>query len=107
MFACVARFARSVRWWQGIGPERPAQVLALAFAAAIGVGTLLLMPPVSTANSAAGAASFVTALFTATSAVCVTGLIVVDTAAYWSGFGQGVIIAPIQVGGLGIMTAPS
>lgn len=107
MFACVARFARSVRWWQGIVPERPAQVLALAFAAAIGVGTLLLMLPVSTANPAAGAASFVTALFTATSAVCVTGLIVVDTAVYWSGFGQGVIIALIQVGGLGIMTAAS
>jgi trk system potassium uptake protein TrkH len=48
-----------------------------------------------------------TALFSATSAVCVTGLVVVDTPTYWSGFGQVVILVLIQVGGFGIMTLAS
>ena len=52
-------------------------------------------------------AALLTALFTATSAVCVTGLIVVDTPVYWSAFGQVVILAMIQVGGFGIMTLAS
>ncbi|MBP0446564.1 TrkH family potassium uptake protein [Roseomonas sp. SSH11] len=60
------------------------------------------MLPVS--RSGEGAASFLTALFTATSAVCVTGLIVVDTPVYWSVFGQVVILVLFQVGGFGIMT---
>lgn len=64
-------------------------------------GTLLLMLPIS--KTGPGGASFVEALFTATSAVCVTGLTVVDTPTYWSGFGQMVIMLLIQVGGLGIM----
>ena len=59
------------------------------------------------ATKAPGSASFVTALFTATSAVCVTGLIVVDTPTYWTQFGQIVILGLIQVGGLGIMTLAS
>jgi len=80
----------------------PTQVLALGFAAIILIGTLLLMLPVAT-KSGKGA-DFLTALFTATSATCVTGLVVVDTKTYWSVFGQIVIMLLIQVGGLGIMT---
>ncbi len=73
----------------------------LGFAAAIAVGTALLMLPI--ARVGPGGASFVEALFTATSAVCVTGLIVVDTPVFWTGFGQVVILVRIQLGGLGIM----
>ncbi|NNG66824.1 TrkH family potassium uptake protein [Caldanaerobacter subterraneus] len=80
----------------------PTQVLALGFATIILIGTLLLMLPVAT-KSGEGA-DFITALFTATSATCVTGLVVVDTETYWSTFGQIVIMLLIQVGGLGIMT---
>ena len=76
-----------------------------AFAVAVAVGTGLLMLPI--AREGPGSAPLVTALFTATSAVCVTGLIVVDTPVYWSGFGQVVILALIQVGGFGIMTLAS
>lgn len=80
----------------------PARTLALGFAGAIAIGTALLMLPVSTASGRGG--GFLESLFTATSATCVTGLIVVDTATYWTPFGQVVIAALIQVGGLGIMT---
>ena len=66
-------------------------------------GTLLLMLPVARAGP--GAAPFLTAAFTATSAVSVTGLAVVDTATYWTGFGRGVILALIQLGGFGIMSS--
>jgi potassium uptake TrkH family protein len=83
----------------------PARTVVVAFAAVILGGTLLLALPVSSAGS--GATGVVTALFTATSAVCVTGLAVVDTGTYWSGFGQGVILALIQVGGFGIMALAS
>lgn len=82
--------------------RHPARLLPLAFMAAIVIGTALLMLPISRAGS--GSAPPLTALFTATSAVCVTGLIVVDTPVYWSGFGQGVILALFQVGGFGIVT---
>jgi trk system potassium uptake protein len=85
--------------------RHPAQVLVGAFAAAVAVGTLLLLLPVSRAGE--GGAPLVTALFTATSAVCVTGLVTVDTATYWTPVGQGVILALIQVGGFGIMTMAS
>lgn len=85
--------------------RHPAQVIAFAFAGAVLVGAVLLMLPVS--RSGDGSASFITALFTAASAVCVTGLVTVDTATYWSGFGQVVILALIQVGGFGIMTMAS
>ncbi len=88
-------------------PQHPAKVLALGFAAAIAIGTGLLMLPVAVADPAAGMPTWEEALFTATSAVCVTGLIVVDTPVYWSGFGEAVIAAGIQLGGLGIMTAAS
>ena len=88
----------------GVGAH-PARVIATAFAAAVVVGTALLMLPVSRAGE--GRADLLTALFHATSAVCVTGLATVDTGTYWSGFGQGVILLLIQVGGLGIMTLAS
>lgn len=77
----------------------------MAFGAAILLGTALLMLPI--ARSDPGGAPFVTALFTATSATCVTGLITVDTPVYWTGFGQAVVLILIQVGGLGIMALAS
>ena len=80
----------------------PGQVVAVAFAGAIGVGTLLLSLPWAVTGGRTSAP--MDALFTATSAVCVTGLTVVDTSTYWSTFGQVVIMLLIQVGGLGIMT---
>lgn len=83
--------------------SHPAAVLVLAFSLAIGIGTLLLSLPAAHADGAG--APFVVALFTATSAVCVTGLVVVDTGAYWSGFGQWVILALFQLGGFGMMTS--
>ena len=85
--------------------RHPYQVLVVAFASAIAVGTLLLLLPLSRAGG--GSAPFMTALFTATSAVCVTGLVVVDTPSYWSGFGEAVILGLIQIGGFGIMTMAS
>lgn len=80
----------------------PGQVVAVAFAGGIAVGTGLLSLPWATASGEV--APWHDALFTATSAVCVTGLTTVDTATYWSTFGQVVIMLLIQVGGLGIMT---
>ncbi|MBM3156496.1 MAG: Trk family potassium uptake protein [Chloroflexi bacterium] len=78
-------------------------ILIYGFAALIAIGTILLLLPV--ANNSGQFTSPVNAFFTATSAVCVTGLVVVDTADYWSSFGQGVILALIQIGGLGFMTS--
>lgn len=75
--------------------------MPLAFLAAVTVGTVLLSLPWATASGVPP--SLLTALFTATSAACVTGLITVDTATYWSPFGQTVILALFQVGGFGIM----
>ncbi len=82
----------------------PSLLLILSFAGAILIGTFLLMLPFSTVS---GSISFVNALFTATSAVCVTGLIVVDTATYFTTFGQTIILILFQLGGLGIMTFTS
>lgn len=84
------------------GIQHPARLVPLAFLAAIALGTGLLMLPASWA--ADGSAPWLTALFTATSAVCVTGLALVDTGTAWSPFGQGVILLLFQVGGFGIMT---
>lgn len=81
----------------------PTRMVPLAFLAAIAIGTLLLWLPISRAGP--GGAPLVVALFTATSAVCVTGLTVVDTGSYWSPFGLGIILLLVQLGGLGIMTA--
>ncbi|MFD7408981.1 TrkH family potassium uptake protein [Streptomyces sp. NPDC059866] len=83
----------------------PARAVVLAFAAVVLAGAVLLVLPIATEERAG--ASFLTALFTSTSAVCVTGLAVVDTGTYWSGFGEGVILVLIQVGGFGIMTMAS
>ncbi|WDF34971.1 potassium transporter TrkG [Arthrobacter agilis] len=88
-----------------LSPRHPAQVIVLGFAAAILVGTALLLLPTSKAGP--GSATVLEALFTATSAVCVTGLIVVDTPVYWTGGGQVVILGLIQVGGFGIMSFAS
>lgn len=82
--------------------DHPARMVPLAFLAAILVGTLLLSLPWATTTG--DPAPLLTALFTATSATCVTGLITVDTATYWSLFGQVVILGLFQVGGFGIMT---
>ena len=85
------------------GPFRhPGRAIGLGFASAIASGTLLLSLPV--ARSEGSRAPLLDAAFTATSAVCVTGLIVVDTETYWSTFGQVVILILIQLGGLGLMT---
>ncbi len=83
----------------------PFQIIILGFAGVILFGTLLLMLPVS--SQSGQLTSFIDSLFTATSAVCVTGLIVFDTATYWSVFGQAVIILLIQIGGMGVITAAS
>ena len=79
----------------------PVRVIVVSFALIILVGTLLLMLPIS---SKVGGASFIDALFTTTSATCVTGLVVGDTYTLWTPFGQGVILGCIQLGGLGLST---
>ena len=78
------------------------QIIDLGFLGVILIGTGLLMLPFATRGSES--ASFMAALFTATSATCVTGLVVEDTATYWSGFGQAVILTLIQIGGMGVVT---
>ena len=80
----------------------PFQIILLGFAAVIVLGALLLMLPIS--SRAEKMTPFSDALFTSTSAVCVTGLIVHDTATYWSGFGQLIILILIQIGGMGVIT---
>lgn len=86
----------------GFSKLRPVQILALGFAAMAILGGLVLMLPISTASGVV--TPFIDAVFTATSAVCVTGLVVYDTGTYWSVFGQIVILLLIQIGGLGFMT---
>jgi trk system potassium uptake protein len=81
----------------------PALALILGFAAFTLVGTLVLMLPWASVDD--GSVGFTAALFTATSAVCVTGLVVLDTGTAWTGFGQGVILFLIQAGGFGFMTS--
>ena len=82
--------------------QHPARIVPLAFLGAVAMGTALMMLPAARAEP--GHAPFITALFTAASAVCVTGLAVVDTEAYWSGFGEVLITVLTQLGGFGIMT---
>lgn len=81
------------------------QIIILGFAGVIVLGALLLMLPIATQNGAV--TPFSKTLFTATSAVCVTGLVVFDTASYWSGFGQLIILIMIQIGGLGVISVAS
>lgn len=78
------------------------QIIILAFSGVILLGTLVLMLPLSSRDGQT--TSFLDALFTATSAVCVTGLVLHDTATYWSVFGQVVILLLIQIGGMGVIT---
>ena len=85
--------------------RRPAVVVALGFAGMILLVTVLLMLPA--AHEHGRPTALRDALFTATSAVCVTGLIVVDTPTHWSTFGEVVIVSGIQVGGFGFMTSAS
>ena len=80
---------------------RPIQILPIGFFLVIVIGTLLLKLPISTRS---GDISWFNALFTATSASCVTGLTVVDTLEYFSSFGHAILLLLIQVGGLGFMT---
>lgn len=80
----------------------PFQTIIIGFIGVILLGALILMLPVSTRDGSV--TPFNQALFTSTSAVCVTGLVVRDTATYWSGFGQAVILTMIQIGGLGVVT---
>ncbi|WP_415973604.1 TrkH family potassium uptake protein [Rhodococcus sp. 077-4] len=79
--------------------------MATGFALAIAIGAGVLMLPIATVPGSE--TGFLQSLFTSTSAVSLTGLIVVDTPVYWSAFGQGVILALIQIGGFGIMTIAS
>lgn len=85
-----------------INTMEPAQVMVIGFGVVILFGGLILNLPMATKNGES--VGLLNALFTATSAVCVTGLVVVDTSTYWSEFGQFAIITLIQVGGLGFMT---
>ena len=78
-------------------------LVVFGFAAVIAIGAILLILPISAKSG--GLTNPLTALFTATSSVCVTGLVLVDTGTYWSGFGQAVILVLIQLGGLGFMTS--
>ena len=78
------------------------RIIACGFVALILTGTLLLSLPF--ASRKAGSAEWLDCLFTATSAVCVTGLVVQDTASFWTPFGQVVILALIQIGGMGVVT---
>lgn len=96
----MIRLARLGRWlWSHLTPS---QVLVLGFAGVILLGAILLALPAATVNGKG--APFLDALFTATSATCVTGLVVFDTGTTFTLFGQIVIISLIQVGGLGFMT---
>ncbi|WP_460720570.1 TrkH family potassium uptake protein [Microbacterium aureliae] len=83
----------------------PAQVVVVGFASVVMLGALLLTLPISSATGEL--TDFDDALFTSTSAVCVTGLVTLDTATHWSGFGLAVIMVLIQIGGLGIMIVAS
>lgn len=78
------------------------QIIILGFSGVILLGTCLLMLPLS--SRAGTVTPFAEALFTSTSAVCVTGLVIHDTATYWSSFGQAVILLLIQIGGMGVIT---
>ncbi len=83
----------------------PTQIIAIVFAGIILVGTLLLTLPIASRNGQS--VGILPAFFTATSATCVTGLILGDTWTLWSGFGQAVILCMIEIGGLGFMSAAS
>ena len=93
----------SLRAW--LARRHPAQFVVAAFAIGILIGAGLLMLPFATESG--DRAPFLTAIFTSTSAICVTGLVVIDTPTYWSSFGEVVIMGLVQIGGFGIMTLAS
>lgn len=95
---------RAAKRWTALF-DHPARYVVAGFVVVISIGTTLLWLPVSTQPGASTSA--LDALFTATSAVCVTGLAVVDTGTHWSGFGQVVLLGLIEIGGLGFMTVSS
>lgn len=94
-----------MRYWHRRNRLSPAQVIAVAFAMIILVGSLLLSLPAASRSGVS--CGFRPALFTATSATCVTGLVLYDTWTQWSLFGQIVILSLIEIGGLGFMSAAS
>ena len=96
---------RSRDWVDEIAQSSPARLALLVFTAIVLVVTALLSLPIATADG--HRAPLADAMFTATSAVCVTGLVTVDTATYWSTFGHTVIMVAMAVGGLGVMTLAS
>lgn len=98
---------RMLRLWKRIRKLRlsTTQIIALTFAGIILLGTVLLSLPIASRNGQS--CGIFPALFTATSATCVTGLVLFDTWSQWSGFGQTVILLLIEVGGLGFMSAAS
>ena len=83
-----------------LGKQPPGRLIAMGFATVILLGALALMLPISVREGVE--VHFIDALFTSTSAVCVTGLIAIDTADHFTAFGQGVVAALIQIGGLGV-----
>jgi trk system potassium uptake protein len=90
------------RWYtRKINQLHPTQLIFFSYLLAISIGALLLSLPIATVT---GNITLIDAIFTAASAVCVTGLVVVDTGTYFTAFGQGVILVLIQLGGIGIMT---
>ncbi len=93
---------RPLSRWIG---EKPIRLIISSFVVVILIGAFLLMLPIASQNHLS--AGFLRALFVSTSATCVTGLVVVDTATYWTTFGKVVIICLIQVGGLGLVTLTS
>ena len=94
------RHQRSVRR-RKLGLSTPTQIICVSFIIVIALGTLLLTLPIASRH---GRLDVLNAMFTATSATCVTGLVIHDTALFWSPFGQGVILLLIQVGGMGVVT---
>ena len=102
---CLLFFIELSRMSLGVNKMaiHPAMIFILSFLLVIFIGTLLLMLP----NSTVAGISWTDALFTSTSAVCVTGLIVVDTATVFTGMGKTIIMLLIQIGGLGMMTFTS
>jgi trk system potassium uptake protein len=95
----------AVSAWLSKALRHPARLVVLGFAVAVLAGSALLLLPFATESGRS--APLMTAVFTATSAVCVTGLVIEDTGTFWSGFGEAVILGLIQIGGFGIMTLAS
>ena len=100
MMLQIRKFLLRIRRF--FGKFSPMQIIVLVFLAIILAGSGLLCLPAASKNGEP--TPFLTALFTATSCTCVTGLALVDTFTHWSGFGQAVMLVLIQIGGLGFMT---